>query len=322
VLPRRPASGTDRAGWLAYLSVTLSHPEWLVARWLDRHGPEAAASWCQFNNAAPSVTVRVAGSRDTDQVLAALAAAGIPASRGRHVTDAIDLPAGSAGRISVDLWHDLVIQDEASQLVGAVAAAESGSLVLDVCASPGGKTAILARSGARHIVAGDLRPARVALLAATIERGGIAASVVRLDARVPLPFGPVFDTVLLDAPCSGLGTLRRDPDLKWSRSEGDLRLLAAAEFEMLTHAAAVVRPGGALVYATCSSEPDENAAVVDRFIAGRRDFEPVPARFTANVAGGPRLLDDRGRLQTLPFRDGLDAFFAAVLRRRRTHEAT
>jgi 16S rRNA (cytosine967-C5)-methyltransferase len=162
------------------------------------------------------------------------------------------------------------------------------------------------------LVAADRRPRRVALLSRTLRRAGMAVPVVALDATAPLPFGPVFDCVLLDAPCSGLGTLRRDPDLKWSRDPGDLPGLAASQRRMLAAAADAVRPGGRLVYATCSSEPDENAQVIDAFLEsdGRYAPAPVPDRIPRAV------IDARGCVTTVPFRDNQDAYFAAVLARR------
>jgi 16S rRNA (cytosine967-C5)-methyltransferase len=140
--------------------------------------------------------------------------------------------------------------------------------------------------------------------------------VVRLDATQPLPFGAIFDRVFVDAPCSGLGIIRRDPDLKWSRQPGDLAGFALAQQRMLAQAAEVVAPGGRLIYATCSSEADENDDVVDAFLAKRSDFAEAPLVFGPTVRASEPLVDDRGRLRTLPFRDGLDAFFAAALVRR------
>jgi 16S rRNA (cytosine967-C5)-methyltransferase len=141
---------------------------------------------------------------------------------------------------------------------------------------------------------------------------------VALDAGAPLPFAPVFDRLLADVPCSGLGTLRRDPDLKWSRTEEDLVRLAREEGRILAHASAVVRPGGLLTYATCSSEPEENDAVVDGFLSAHPDFTTVPAAPADALLDQGRVVDERGFIRTLPFRDGLDAFFAATLRRRST----
>jgi 16S rRNA (cytosine967-C5)-methyltransferase len=187
-----------------------------------------------------------------------------------------------------------------------------------VCAAPGNKTQVLAAdlamgsaaSGSR-LVAADYRPGRVEVLRSLTRAAGLAIPIVRLDARAPLPFRPLFDAVVLDVPCSGLGTLRRDPDLKWTRVEADLDGLAREELAMLRRASDVVRPGGRLVYATCSSEPEENGAVVDALLAERPAFAIQPV--SLGTAGASGLVDDRGCLSTTPFRDGLDAFFAAVL---------
>ncbi len=151
--------------------------------------------------------------------------------------------------------------------------------------------------GEGTLVACDVRGRRVDLLRQTVTRSGAAnVAIVQADATLPLPFGPVFDRVLLDAPCSGLGTLRRDPDIKWRRSEADLAVLATAQLGMLEQAADVLGASAALVYATCSSEPEENDEVVGRFLDRRPEFR---------LAGEP--------FRTLPFRDDLEAFFAAML---------
>ena len=149
--------------------------------------------------------------------------------------------------------------------------------MLDACAAPGGKTVVLASDMRRRglLVAADRRAPRLNVLRGVLDRAGVEASIVQIDATRPLPFGPVFDAVLLDAPCSGLGTLRRDPDLKWSRQPADLAVFAAAQREMLAAVAAVVRPGGRLLYSTCSSEPEENEQVVAAFLAAHSDFSAV-----------------------------------------------
>jgi 16S rRNA (cytosine967-C5)-methyltransferase len=166
------------------------------------------------------------------------------------------------------------------------------------------------------VVACDVRARRVELLRQTVAATG--ATIVRIaqaDLLEPLPFDATFDCVLVDAPCSGLGTLRRDPDIRWRRREADLATLGAAELAMLRHAADAVAPGGRLIYATCSSEPDENEAVVDAFLAADARFAPIDAR-----AAAPQLpagvVDGRGRLRTQPDVHGLEAFFGAVVTRR------
>jgi 16S rRNA (cytosine967-C5)-methyltransferase len=209
------------------------------------------------------------------------------------------------------------IQDEGSQLVARLAGAKPGERVLDLCAAPGGKTVVMAADMALPtpgslLVASDRRPRRLALLAATVRAAKSAIPIVGLDATKPLPFGATFDRVLLDAPCSGLGTLRRDPDLKWSRRPQDLAVLATAALRMLRGAADVVRPGGSLIYATCSSEPDENLDVVRAFLASDTRFVLEPLTHTT-----PTLITGDGCLTTTPPEHGLDAFFAARLVRHR-----
>ncbi|HET9267182.1 MAG TPA: 16S rRNA (cytosine(967)-C(5))-methyltransferase RsmB [Vicinamibacterales bacterium] len=315
---KRDSMLPSRTHPLAYLGVTLSHPDWLVARWLDRYGFDATEAWCKFNNESADVAVRPVPGLSVDALMAKLATAGIGAHRGVLVADCLRLPAGSLGRLDSETRASLIIQEEASQLVAHSVAAGPDERVLDVCAAPGGKSVVMAHGmeGRGLLVSADLRPNRVAMLKATIARFDVHARVVAADAMAPLPFGAAFDRVLIDVPCSGLGTLRRDPDLKWSRTEADLPRLAADAGRMLAHAADAVREGGLLVYATCSSEPEENEAVVAAFLQDRPQFtleRPAPV---ASVPALDRVIDPAGYLRTLPFRDGLDAFFAAALRHR------
>jgi 16S rRNA (cytosine967-C5)-methyltransferase len=170
--------------------------------------------------------------------------------------------------------------------------------------------------GTGLVVAADRRPARMRLLREMVRRCG--ARNIRLvchDAAKPLPFGERFDVVLVDAPCSGLGTLRRDPDLKWRRRESDVPRLVQIEHQLLRQAARAVRPGGRLVYATCSSEPDENDHVARGFLDEHEGFRPEPPEESWRSPPLAELMTPEGWLRTLPERHGLDAFFAARFRR-------
>jgi 16S rRNA (cytosine967-C5)-methyltransferase len=296
-LPPKARASDPRERQLRYLTITLSHPSWLVERWLDRYGYEATERWCLFNNTPPTVTVRSAGRLAPADMLQRLAEAGVEAEPAPFVGDAIRLAAGQLGQVPTDLREELRIQDEGAQIVARMAGARPGETVLDVCAAPGGKTLVcatdmglapgapremahsLARAATERslLVAADYRPARVNVLADTIRQLGLPVPIVRLDARQPLPFPDRFDVVILDVPCSGLGTLRRDPDLKWRRSADDLPRLAEEAGQMLKQAATVVRRGGRLIYATCSSEPEENEQVVSRFLSGTSEFAVAPA---------------------------------------------
>jgi 16S rRNA (cytosine967-C5)-methyltransferase len=194
--------------------------------------------------------------------------------------------------------------------------AQADERILDLCASPGGKT--VAMAAAMHdsgtLIASEVRTARVRLLRDTVARSGARhAHIVHIPVHGPLPFN-TFDRVLVDAPCSGLGTIRRDPDIRWRRAESDLPRLAEQQVDLLMRAANVVRPGGRLVYATCSSEPEENDDVVSTFLE-RAPFDRLDLRGQSPELLQP-LLDDRGTLRTLPFAHGLEAFFATAMVRR------
>jgi 16S rRNA (cytosine967-C5)-methyltransferase len=319
-LPPKPADGADRGAALDYLSISLSHPRWLVARWLDRVGFEATSRWCEFNNTSPSVTIRPMPGESPAVLLQDLLERGVAADQSPFVPGSIRLPAGSLGRLDGDIRRRIVVQDEGSQIVALSAGAAPGLRVLDVCAAPGGKTTLLhdAVGPDGLVIAGDHRPARVRLLQSRLRALGAAAPVLALDAEASLPFTDTFDRVLLDAPCSGLGTLRRDPDLKWTRTPEEVARFAEIQVRMLQSASAVVRPGGVLTYATCSSEPDENEAVVERFLHSTRGFRQEAVTLPAAHTPAARLVDESGYLHTLPFRDDMDAFFAARLVRSAT----
>jgi 16S rRNA (cytosine967-C5)-methyltransferase len=316
-LPPRPLDDQDRDGALAYLGITHSHPDWLVRRWLDRAGFDGAEAWVRFNNDTPALTLRANRLRQTREDLAlTLAGNDVETEPLAHAPDGLAVTSGNPLRTPAN--GSFFVQDEASQLVALTVAARPGHRVLDLCASPGGKTTAMAAdmSDTGTLIACDVRPKRVALLNETIRVSGArCVEVVPIEARGPLPFPGPFDRVLVDAPCSGLGTLRRDPDIRWRRHEHDLDDLAAEQRALLDRVAPVVVPGGRLVYATCSSEPEENDAVVDAFLAGHPEFRLHDLRTDAAPPLMP-LLDDRGLFRTLPYAHHLEAFFAAALVRR------
>jgi len=312
-LPLPPRESGSPAAELDYLTQTLSHPRWLAARWLERYGFDAAEAWCRFDNEPAPLTLRANRLRTTRTDLQkVLAEAGVETRPTAFAPDGLVVQTGNP--LLTGLAHEglFVVQDEASQLVGVVASAAPGSRVLDACAAPGGKTTAMAGDmGDRGlIVAADIRARRVRLLAGTVRAAGAGCvKVVQANAAERLPFREVFDLVLVDAPCSGLGTLRRDPDIKWRRSEDEFEAISALQVRILTQSAAVVRHGGRIVYATCSSEPDENEAVVQRFLEAAPGFRAEPLA----LPGASHLVNEGGHLRTYPFRDGLEAFFAASL---------
>jgi len=315
-LPERPDDPVDREKAIEYLSVTLSHPQWLVERWLDRFGFDATERWLQFDNAPAPLTLRANRLRIAPpELIARLARDEVAVRPGRFAPDALIVERGHPRREADEGLF--VIQDEASQLVALLAGTRPGAPVLDTCASPGAKTSALAAAmnGSGCLVACDVRDRRMRLLRRTVEATGAAnVRLVQADLLQPLPFAPHFNCVLVDAPCSGLGILRRDPDIRWRRREDDLPSLAAAQLVMLQHAAAAVAPGGRLIYATCSSEPEENESVAYAFLATVPAFAPVDLR-RLDTSVPAEVVDARGHLRTYPHAHGLEAFFGAVFQR-------
>jgi 16S rRNA (cytosine967-C5)-methyltransferase len=316
-LPPRPPEGDP----LLFLEVALSHPGWLASRWLDRYGFEAAEAWETFNNAAAPLTLRANRLKtDAPALKRALAENGVVVEPARYAPDGLIVTSGNPLRTPLAGTGQFFLQDEASQLVALLGAPEPGMKVLDTCASPGGKTtAMAAMAGDRaEIVATDLRPARVELLRETVNASGARSiRVQQADVEAELPFGAEFDIVFVDAPCSGLGTVRRDPDIRWRRAEADFAPLAEAQVSMLRNAAKVVRPGGRLIYSTCSSEPEENEQVVARFLDEHDNFAQIDLRTDrpACFAALEPVLDEGGILRTTPHKHGLEAFYGTVLRR-------
>ena len=315
-LPPTANPAVERDAALDYLAVTLSHPRWLAARWLDRYGFQAAEAWAQFNNAPAALTLRANRLRMTREELAkALVEAGVETTPTRLAPDGLIVQRGNPLRTPLAGSGAFVVQEEASQLVTLMTQVQPGETVLDACASPGGKTTAMAAdmSDTGLIVASDVRARRIELLHHTVAASGARTiRIVQADATRPLPFRAQFDCALLDAPCSGLGTLRRDPDLKWRRKEDDFPALQTLQRSMLREVAAVLKPGGRLVYSTCSSEPEENETLV-------REFSAESGWTVVRPEGLPSLVEtlitEEGFLRTYPFRDGVEAFFAAVLRR-------
>jgi len=317
-LPSTPTSSSTPDAVLDYLSVTLSHPRWLVARWLDRYGYEATLAWARFNNEPAALTLRANTLTTTRSALGAqLQAFDVVTEPTPFAIDGLIVRSGNPLLTAIARDGLFVVQDEASQLVGAFVGVSEGQVVFDACAAPGGKTTQMAAAmrNTGLIVAADVRGRRVDLLGRTIaESTATCIDMIRADALEPLPFRDgVFDIVLVDAPCSGLGTIRRDPDIKWRRRETDLPELAGRQLQMLDRTAHVLKPGGHLIYSTCSSEPDENEEVVSRFLSSHPGFGVDPPRAFLEDPVLAATLDGSGFLQTLPSAHGLEAFFAARL---------
>ncbi|MFO7310469.1 MAG: 16S rRNA (cytosine(967)-C(5))-methyltransferase RsmB [Bacillota bacterium] len=295
------------------LAVRTSHPEWLVARWVARFGVQEARALCEANNAAPSVHVRANILKTTREALAeALAGLGAQVKPGLWAPQALHVRGMGAVRDNPAFQSGLfTVQDEGAQLVAHVLDPQPGERVIDLCAAPGGKTTHLAElmGNEGQVVAVDVHAGKLGLVQRAAARLGITiVTTVEGDGReMPGRLAPA-DRVLVDAPCSGLGVLRRRPDLRWRKRPEELTALAALQGELLAAAAELTRPGGTLVYSTCTTEPEETTEVVEAFLRSRADFVPevLPLR---------EFVPDRFGGYLYPHRHGTDGFFIARLRK-------
>jgi 16S rRNA (cytosine967-C5)-methyltransferase len=305
----------------AHLEHALGLPGWIAERWLAALGPVEAAALAEASNAAPPLTGRANRTRiDRDALLARLRPR-FPAARPcAFAPDGIVLGHGGAPAADPDFVAGLyTVQDEASQLVVELLAPQPGERVLDACAAPGTKTTAIAERVGAHglVVALDRSARRLALVGRAARRLGLdnLTALVR-DATQPLgdlPGAP-FDRILVDAPCSGLGALRRNPDARWRVGPEDPARLAATQAALLASVRGVLGPRGTLVYSTCTLTPEENDDVIASFLAR----EPGLQRAALETLPAPLrpLLDAGGALRTWPHRHGMDGFFAVRLEAR------
>lgn len=308
---------------LEHLIHALSLPPWIARRWLDRFGPDAAAALARASNQPAPRTIRANRLRHSaDALLEQLRPEFPEAVRAGLAPDAIALGRGaSPGRDASFLAGDYTVQDEAAQLVVELLDPQPGDHVLDTCAAPGTKsTAIAERIGdTGRVVACDRHAGRLRLVARDARRLGLETlEIHQRDATSPLadlvPDGRAgFDRTLVDAPCSGLGALRRNPDARWRIRERDVESLAKLQASLLDQASRVVAPGGTLVYSTCTLLADENEGIIEAFLADHREFRRTPRE--ALPAGLAPVLGRDGALECFPHVHGTDGFFAVRLER-------
>ena len=290
-----PAS--EIADPLERIAINTSHPRWLIERWTTSFGLETTEAFAQANNTVPPTSFRVVKHRAIEaDVLERLRSAGATLEQSNIAQGAWRVSGATAIVRELSLAGEIYLQDEASQLVPQVLNAAPGDRVLDLCAAPGGKTTLIADRAEDKalIIASDRFPGRLATVIATTKLHHLQSiKPLLLDATHPLPFAPAtFDKILVDAPCSGTGTLRGNPEIRWRLSPSDITAFAQQQKRLLINALEVLKPGGRLVYSTCSVELEENEEVLDQIRAFDRRHP---------------------RLRSWPHTHGCDGFFIADL---------
>jgi 16S rRNA (cytosine967-C5)-methyltransferase len=306
------------------LGILHSHPTWMVERWLKQFGEARTIALLEANNRAPQLSCAIHDEAKHDDVLETLRRAGLRTEPGQLLRNAFRVRGGGPTRTDAFRSGWISIQDEASQVIPLLLDVQAGERVLDVCAAPGGKTATLVRGagGGGFVIAADRHAHRLGAMQEQFERLKLArVALIELDAEQPLPFGAQFHRILVDAPCSGTGTLARHPEIRWRLRREQLAELHDLQVRILTNALAQLAPGGQLVYSTCSLEPEENEDVVAEVLRATPSVRPIPGAEAAltlapHLAPGisaEHFFDGAGYFRTSPADDATDGFFAAIL---------
>jgi len=307
-----------------YLSIRYSHPEWMIQRWLKRWGAEETEAFCKVNNEPAQTWIRTNTLKISRESLRdRLTNEGVTVELGDRVPESLKIQDFGALEQLESFQEGLfTVQDESSQLVAHVLDPKPGQSVLDACSAPGGKSTHLAQLmlNKGEILAFDIHDHKLELIEQLARKLGITIIQPQFGDARDLPGIRLEsqDRVLVDVPCSGLGVLRRRADLRWQKEELDLQELPSLQFAILERAASCVKEGGALVYSTCTTEPEENFELVKKFRTSHPEFEPVDLMdelpFTLGETRDIQQAS-KGMIQLLPHRHGMDGFFLAKFRR-------
>ncbi|GFN31985.1 16S rRNA (cytosine(967)-C(5))-methyltransferase RsmB [Paenibacillus xylaniclasticus] len=325
-----PEAAASQPGIAPVRRIALRHsyPEWLVARWIAAYGEAATESICAAGNEPPRASIRVNRLRTTrEQAIAELAESGIEAECSKLSPDGVVARRGGSLADTIGFrdgkW---TIQDESSMLVAAAARPQPGMTVLDCCAAPGGKTTHLAElmGDKGRVIANDVHPHKQALIEQQAKRLGLSSveAVTGDAAELSKRFAPAsFDLVLLDAPCSGFGVIARKPEIKWTKNEEDIVNIASIQQRLLESVCGLVKPGGRLVYSTCTIEREENELQIERFLTRHPEYEldvqwPNELLMALRESGAITEKSFTGAVQLLPNHNGSDGFYIATLNRR------
>lgn len=308
----------EKINFAEHIAAFHSHPLWLVKKWIKLFGPQQTMSLCKANNELPPLTLRINTLKiSRDEMKEKLIAAGFDPEETKFSPDGLILNTSANPIQKTDFFRAgfLRIQDEAAQLISCLINPGNTDSILDVCAGAGGKTTHLAAmlKNKGKIVAVDRNPERITELKQEATRLGIniiEAQTGDLNCGLPDCIKEQFDYVLVDAPCSGTGTLRRNPEIKWRLTEKDLPNFAATQTSLLQKASAAVKKGGCLIYGTCSLLPEENENIIDKFLNSNLHFSLCPPSTSIHR----QLIDSRGFFRTFPHKHHMDGFFGAILK--------
>ncbi|HXA76700.1 MAG TPA: 16S rRNA (cytosine(967)-C(5))-methyltransferase RsmB [Candidatus Acidoferrales bacterium] len=306
------------------LGILHSHPTWMVQRWLSQMGEARTIALLEANNRAPRLNCALHDVSRLDEIVRGLEAAGMRVEPGHLLKSAFSVSGGSPVRAEAFRAGQISIQDEASQAIPLLLGVHAGDRVLDLCAAPGGKTPALIRAAGREglVVAADHHAHRLRAMQMQFKRLGLAsAQLVELDAVQSLPFRGDFGRILVDAPCTGTGTLARHPEIRWRLRPDQLAESRKQQSRMLRRALAHLARGGRLVYSTCSIEPEENENVIAEVLKDTPEVERVGIGeatgtlepYLARAADSSTLFTEDGYFRTSPPKHQTDGFFAALL---------
>lgn len=307
---------------LVQLAVKTSHPDWMIERWVSQYGWETAEEVAEANNQPPGTSVRINPLRVTrDEAVTELQEEGLELEISPLLPeDSLRIHRGSAAATRAFQEGRITIQDESSMMAGKVLAPNSGERILDACAAPGGKTTHLAEQmqNTGEVISVDLHEHKIRLINQQAERLGLTNITSRTgDARtLELEAAGSFDKILVDAPCSGLGVIRRKPDMKWTKQQKDLERLVSIQKEILQSVWKLLKPGGRLIYSTCTIDKHENELQVKRFLEDHDDAladQKMSDRLPEKVK---QAVQENYMLQLMPGKFGTDGFFMASLEKR------
>ncbi|RBW67507.1 16S rRNA (cytosine(967)-C(5))-methyltransferase RsmB [Bacillus taeanensis] len=307
------------------IAVEYSHPIWLVNRWIAQYGEEAAQKICEANLKIPAVSARVNTYRTTrEEVIESLADEGVAVKPGKLSSDAIEVVNGNIPKTKTFKEGYVTIQDESSMLVARALHPQQDERILDCCAAPGGKTTHIAEllRNTGEVTALDLHAHKIKLINQAVGRLKLNnVKTMTLDSRkAKESFNKEsFDKILVDAPCTGFGVIHRKPDIKWSKQEEDIAAIQSVQLEILEAASSLLKPGGMLVYSTCTIEKEENEEVIKQFVQSHPEFtfdsmltERLPAQLL------PYINKQNGYVQILPHYFNSDGFFIACIKKQTT----